>query len=42
MTLKFFKPEDNGGSPVTAYELYINDGDPLTEPDTKVLTYMNN
>ena len=30
MTLKFFKPDDSGGSEVTQYELYMNDGDPLT------------
>ena len=42
MTLKFFKPSDNGGSPVTQYELYINDGDPSTEPEIKVETYTDN
>ena len=42
ITLTLFKPESNGGSYVTQYELYINDGDPLTEPDTKVESYTNN
>ena len=42
MTLQFFKPEDNGGSPVTAYELYRNDGDSLTEPTIKVTSYSDN
>ena len=42
ITLKFFKPENNGGSQVTQYELYINDGESLTEPDTKVESYINN
>ena len=42
MTLKFFKPSDNGGSPVTEYELFINDGDPSTEPETKIETCTDN
>lgn len=42
MTLKFFKPENNGGSPVTQYELFINDGDPYSEPMTKVESYSDN
>jgi hypothetical protein len=42
ITLKFFKPEDNGGSEVTLFELYINDGDPETEPTTRVTTYTDN
>ena len=39
MNLKFFKPIDNGGSVVTSYELYVNDGDSSNEPETKIMTY---
>jgi len=39
MILKFTPPAYDGGSQITAYELYINDGDPLTEPTTLVTTY---
>ena len=42
ITLKFFKPKDNGGSEITLFELYINDGDPETEPTTLVATYTDN
>ena len=40
--MQFSKPVDNGGSPVTTYELYMNDGNANTEPTTKVTTYTNN
>lgn len=42
MTLQFFKTVDNGGSEVTEYELYINDGDSTVEPLVKVASYVDN
>jgi hypothetical protein len=39
MNLKLFKPIDNGGSEITKYELYLNDGDDANEPTTKVTSY---
>ena len=37
--MKLFKPTDNGGSEITSYELYINDGNDANEPNTQVTTY---
>jgi len=42
MSLEFFKPEDNGGSEISSYELYINDGNDANEPLTKVVSYTDN
>jgi hypothetical protein len=42
MTLQLFIPEDNGGSALTEFELFINDGDDANEPTTKVSTYTSN
>lgn len=39
MTLLFSKPADNGGSPVTSFRLYINNGDETEEPETLVTSY---
>jgi hypothetical protein len=40
MNLKLFKPIDNGGSEITLYEIYINDGNDANEPTTKLVTYL--
>jgi hypothetical protein len=42
MVLNFFAPEDNGGSPLTLFELFINDGTEATEPTTQVTSYTSN
>ena len=42
MSLEFFKPEDNGGSEISSYSLYINDGNDANEPTTKVTSYSDN
>lgn len=42
INLQFFVPEDNGGSALTNFELYINDGDDANEANTKVASYTNN
>lgn len=42
MDLELWIPEDNGGSPLTQFELYINDGDDTNEPDARVETYTSN
>jgi hypothetical protein len=42
INLRLYIPEDNGGSPLTLFELYINDGDDSNDPDTKVETYTTN
>ena len=42
MSLRLFIPQDNGGSPMTEFELYINDGDDANEPATKITTYTTN
>jgi hypothetical protein len=42
MNLRLYIPEDNGGSPLTEFELYVNDGDDSNEPDTKITTYTTN
>ena len=42
MSLRLYVPEDNGGSPLTEFELYINDGDDANEPGTKITTYTTN
>ena len=40
--LQFFKPEDNGGAEISSFELYRNDGNDLTEPNLKVMSYDTN
>lgn len=40
INLKLFKPTDNGGSEITKYELYRNDGNDANEPTTKVTSYL--
>ncbi len=42
MTLRFWIPEDDGGSPLTQFELFINDGVDAHEPATLVTTYTSN
>lgn len=42
MQLQFYKPHDNGGSDITSYELYINDGTDSNEPTTLVASYSTN
>jgi len=42
INLQFYKPADNGGSEITKYELYINNGDPLVDPIIKVASYIDN
>lgn len=34
INLEFHRSPDNGGSEITSYELYINDGDDANEPTT--------
>lgn len=42
MTLQFSTPVDNGGSEITTFELYINDGGLDTLPTVKVASYSTN
>jgi hypothetical protein len=42
LSLNLYIPEDNGGSPLTEFELYINDGDDSNEPTTLITTYTTN
>ena len=42
IVLNFYEVEDNGGSEITTYELYINNCDEQSEPDTKVAGYTDN
>ena len=42
MSLRLYIPEDNGGSPLIEFELYVNDGDDANEPETKITTYTTN
>lgn len=42
ITLQFSIPEDAGGSPLTLFELYVNDGNDSNDPATLVSTYTTN
>ncbi len=42
MTLQLYKPEDTGGSEVTSFSLYINDGNSESEPTILVQSYTDN
>lgn len=42
ITLQFYETFDNGGSEISRYELYMNDGNDLNEPTTKVTQYNDN
>jgi hypothetical protein len=42
MTLQFYKPVDNGGSEITGFKLFRNDGDSSVDPHIEVTTYASN
>jgi len=42
MQLQLWAPEDDGGSFLSTYQLFINDGDDANEPTTVVSTYDTN
>jgi hypothetical protein len=42
MTLQFYQVENNGGSEITKYNLYMNDGNDINDPTTLVTAYADN
>jgi hypothetical protein len=42
INLQFFVPSETGGSALTAFKLYMNDGDDATEAETEVTSYTSN
>ena len=42
INLQFFVPTETGGAALTAFKLYINDGDDATEAETEVASYTSN
>lgn len=42
IVLQFYETIDNGGSDITKYELYMNDGNDFNEPTSLVSGYSNN
>lgn len=41
MTLQLYRSNDNGGAPITSYELYVDAGDDFTSSFTEVAGYNN-
>jgi hypothetical protein len=42
MILNFKVPQDSGGSPLTKYELFMNDGNDANDPATPITSYTDN